>query len=209
MELERIKELAEQGTITQTQLVEYYTNNPEKLAELSEEDLLNLGLVTIVNCPELDLEESDDEDEDQPVTTEEYSVYKITNDCPSEITVGKDQVVNVSLSTESIKDKGYSNVQFKFTTQTPEDGQMTFKANDSLGSPFEFVNNGTWGPEGGFPIAADYSATTQWTINASAEGQYTCNIELVDVANENTVIASSNISVNVVAVPTEPEEMTE
>ena len=66
MTLERLKELAELGIITQTQIVEYYTDpeHSDELAEMSEEDLLNNGLVTRVACPELLLDGEQPSDED-------------------------------------------------------------------------------------------------------------------------------------------------
>lgn len=131
------------------------------------------------------------------VIPENRSSYIITSDCPSEINVGEDKVINVTLSPDAIGEEGWSNAIFKFETQTPDGGQMTYKANDSLGSPFEFINNGTWGPEEGFPISADYTATTPWTINASIEGQYVCNITLINVI-DNRPITSASITVNVV-----------
>lgn len=66
MTLERLTELAELGIITQTQIVEYYTDpeHSDELAEMSEEDLLNIGLVTRVACPELLLDDEQPSDED-------------------------------------------------------------------------------------------------------------------------------------------------
>ncbi len=66
MTLEKLKELAELGIITQTQIVEYYTDpeHSDELAEMSEEDLLNNWLVTRVACPELLLDGEQPSDED-------------------------------------------------------------------------------------------------------------------------------------------------
>ena len=42
---------------------------------------------------------------------------------------------------------------------------MTFTATDTADDEYTFINEGFWGPAAGFNLPADYSATTDWTLN--------------------------------------------
>jgi hypothetical protein len=48
-----------------------------------------------------------------------------------------------------------------------------------MGHLHTFTNSGTWGPPEGFPLPAEYLATTDWTLNFSARGDYTITFRLV------------------------------
>lgn len=170
MDISRIKHLAEVGAITQTQLVEYYENHPEELQKLTESDLFGLGLVTRI----------DDQEVKDSISDPSYSVFKISSDFDGVLTVGQEKTINVSLSPVSISKKGYQKCVFKFDSIRPVGANITFKATDSAQQDFSFTNTGTWGPAEGFPVSADYSATTSWKVSVDQPGKYDVTIILYD-----------------------------
>ncbi|MFA5531635.1 MAG: hypothetical protein WDA11_13325 [Thiohalomonadaceae bacterium] len=91
----------------------------------------------------------------------------------------------------------YESVRFAFR-KAEGPGDVIFKATDSAGNEHEFTNDGFWGPEGGFSIPDEYSATTDWTLNFSALGDYVIEFMLVDV-NTEEVITSQEEAVHVLS----------
>ena len=170
MDISRIKHLAEVGSITQTQLVEYYENHPEELQKLTESDLFGLGIVTRV----------DDQEVKDSISDPAYSVYKITADFDGKLKTGVEKAINITLAPVSVSTKGYNKCQFAFDSIRPEGAKMTFKATDSLSQEITFENSGVWGPEEGFPVGPDYSATTEFKITVDKPGQYAVVVKLQD-----------------------------
>ncbi len=126
------------------------------------------------------------------------STYLFEYDLPSETVLpGEDIAVNVTFSTDEEGAVGYDAVLFAFSADGP--GNVTFVAKDSAGAEHTFTNEGTWGPEGGFPLAADYRATTTWTLNFAYAGEYTITFNLIDVA-AGEIIADISDSVDIEAV---------
>ena len=75
---------------------------------------------------------------------------------------------------------------------------MTFKAKDSEGMEHSFVNEGYWGPEGGFDIPAEYEATTEWKLVFSKAGEYTITFSLIDAETEEVIAGiSDTVEINV------------
>jgi len=108
------------------------------------------------------------------------STYEFRYEVPSLILAGEDVIIPVTFATKDAGHIGYDAVRFEFSAAGP--GDVTFKAVDSEDRLHTFTNSGAWGPPGGFPLPADYEATTEWTLNFAARGDYTITFRLVDLA---------------------------
>lgn len=117
------------------------------------------------------------------------STYKFSYEVPDKITEDKEVPINVGLETDEEGDFGYDRVRFKFNAEGP--GDVTFKAVDSLGNPYEAINEGVWGPEEGFAIGANYEAVTEWKLTFSAAGEYTITFELINLADDSVIVDGS------------------
>jgi predicted protein tyrosine phosphatase/C1A family cysteine protease len=128
--------------------------------------------------------------EEEPVA----STYKFSYEVPADVVAGQEVEVPVTFKTDVKGDIGYEGVRFKFTAQGP--GDVTFKAVDSNEVEHTFTNEGYWGPDGGFDIPAEYTATTDWTLVFSEAGRYTITFSLIDTGSEK-VIAGITDSVTI------------
>ncbi|MDD4986547.1 MAG: hypothetical protein PHQ43_12360 [Dehalococcoidales bacterium] len=101
-----------------------------------------------------------------------------------------------------------SNVRFFFwVDEGPTESEVTFAATDSEGIEYTFINEGAWGPEGGFPVDEGYEATTDWTITFSHPGDYTICFELHNLNYpSDPVIVSEKVVVQVSQEEPEPEK---
>lgn len=110
---------------------------------------------------------------------------------PADIKAGEEKEVPMTFKASGINSK----VRFKFKATGP--GDVTFKMTDSLGAPFEFVNEGYWGSAEGFDIPEGYEATTPVTLNFSAAGEYTIVYQLVKAETDEEISKSeSTVTVN-------------
>lgn len=125
-----------------------------------------------------------------------HSEFQMSLDAPATATVGEEVTANVGISVKTEGNTGYDKVQFQFDSQRPEGVNITFKATDSAQREHKFVNSGTWGPPEGFPISADYSATTQWKISADKAGSYQVTYKLVNL-EDSSVICESTESIEI------------
>ena len=131
--------------------------------------------------------------------TDDYapkSTYEISFDLAGiEFLVGQDTIIPVT--TEStIVGVGYAHVRFNVDVEGPGTAQLL--ATDSEENEYDIADIGFWGPSGGFPLAADYSATTNVTAIFDAAGNYQVNCVLVDL-DTDYVIASVSETINVAA----------
>ncbi len=106
----------------------------------------------------------------------------VTNFVPGELTSITSSV------TKGTKD--YSNVLFKVSVT--KDGAavdaIQLIAHDSVSNSYwDVVKSGFWGPAEGFALA---DASTDFYIVSNAAGQYTVKVELVDLKDNNKVLAS-------------------
>jgi parallel beta-helix repeat protein len=124
-------------------------------------------------------------DEDMTIL-EPRSTYKFVYEVPELIVAGEEVVVPVTFETDELGFSGYDGVRFKFYATGP--GDVIFKATDSEEHEYTFVNSGYWGPPEGFDLPADYSATTDWTLNFTEPGEYTITFALIE-APDGEVIA--------------------
>ena len=132
------------------------------------------------------------------------STYKFVYEVPDPIVVNTDVAINVTFETDEPGADGYDNVRFAFNTTGP--GYVTFNATDSVGDKHTFINSGYWGPSTGFDLSANYTATTEWTLNFSQSGNYTITFSLI-TASDGEVVAdiTDSVTVTVVAPITEAE----
>lgn len=115
-----------------------------------------------------------------------HSTYEFVYDVPDVIVALEEIVVPVTFQTDALGDTGYAVVRFKFSATGP--GDVIFKATDSEEHEYTFVNEGYWGPAAGFYLLANYSATTDWSLNFTEPGEYTINFALIE-APDGEVIA--------------------
>lgn len=89
----------------------------------------------------------------------------------------------------------YTNVRIKVDVTGP--AVPSFIAYDSQGTRFDIAELGYWGPDAGFAVAGDFENTTPIQATFPEEGQYTVTLSLINVANNNDVITSKVITINV------------
>jgi hypothetical protein len=102
--------------------------------------------------------------------------------------------VDVKLSTKTIGKEGYEAVRIA-PVQAGDHVQIWAK--DTNGNWFDLTKTG-WGPETGFAVPATYDMTTPVYILADQAGSYDINVKLVDVSENNKVLAELNQKLEVV-----------
>jgi hypothetical protein len=131
------------------------------------------------------------------------SVYDFTVTQPENIIAGQDVHATVTLAAKTLGIVGYENalIIFKVTKKPTDESTVSFTATDSLGNTITQTNSGVWGPPQGFPIDANYNASTDWTLNFDVAGDYTIELKLVDQTKQpsdpNYVIAIKEVNVTV------------
>jgi parallel beta-helix repeat protein len=124
--------------------------------------------------------------DEEMTTLEPHSTYLFDYAVPEVVVAGEDTEIPVTFQTDELGYVGYDSVRFSFNTTGP--GDVTFNATDSEDVEHSFVNSGYWGPPDGFDLPADYTATTDWTLNFSEPGEYTITFSLIE-APDGEVIA--------------------
>ncbi len=132
------------------------------------------------------------------------STYKFSYTVPEEITEGEEVDIDVTFATDVRGDFGYNKVRFKFVATSPEGATVIFKATDTNNVEHTFTNEGVWGPETGFALPAEYTATTNWKVTFDKAGEYTITFKLVDMEDNEAVIAEGSETITVKAKPEEP-----
>jgi len=107
---------------------------------------------------------------------------------PEEIIAGQEITANVSFVT----DYDFEDVHFEFA-KTAGNGDVLFKARDSNGTWYTFVNRGVWGSD--FDITAPYSESTPWKLTFSKAGKYTIKFRLVDSTGKVLIEDSESVTV--------------
>ena len=129
------------------------------------------------------------------------STYAFQYKVPSEIKAKEIVNVDVTFTSVVVRELGYKSVCFKFGANGP--GNVTFKATDTGGVGHTFNNNGFWGPAEGFDLPANYTETTNWTLEFSKHGEYTIFFSLVD-AGTGQVINNITNTIKVTVSPPKP-----
>ena len=118
---------------------------------------------------------------------------------PEEIIVGREITANVSFVT----DYDFMDVHYEFA-RTAGSGDVLFKAQDSNGTWYTFINRGIWGSD--FDITAPYSESTPWKLTFSKAGTYTIHFRLVDSAGNVLIEDSQSVTVKESAKDDEDED---
>ena len=114
-----------------------------------------------------------------------HSTYKFVYNVPDVVVALEETLVPVTFETDELGDVGYSGVRFKFNATGP--GDVIFKATDSEEVEHTFVNSGFWGPLDGYNLTADYSDTTDWSLNFSEPGEYDITFSLIEAPDGGVV----------------------
>ena len=118
-----------------------------------------------------------------------HSTYEMSSSLEGPLVAGTPVSMSASIRTTSVGNVGYQAVRFYFDTpERPEGSELKFVLMDTEGHPFEFINSGTWGPEGGFPMPAQYEATTPLQVTASMPGDYKVVTWLEDVTTGEKIL---------------------
>ena len=136
---------------------------------------------------------------DEIETTPDKSVYGFEIQKPDTLTAGVEADIQATLKATEVGLEGYSNVLLKISAVTPEGGSVQLLAVDSAGDTFDLIQTGQWGPDGGFAIAANHQETLPLKATFSTAGTYQITTNLVDVLNENQVLATNTTTYEVTA----------
>jgi hypothetical protein len=120
------------------------------------------------------------------------STYKFDYTVPENIIKDQEVGIDVTFATDVKGDFGYDKARFNFAATGPEEANVTFKAIDSNEIEHTFTNEGVWGPEAGFTLPADYTATTTWKVTFDKAGDYTITFELINLDDNEAVIAEGS-----------------
>ena len=89
----------------------------------------------------------------------------------------------------------YTNVRIKVDIEGPATPKIL--AYDSSGVQHDIAQLGYWGPDAGFSVQGDFTNTTPIKATFSVAGEYDITLSLIDVANNNTVITTETITIEV------------
>lgn len=91
----------------------------------------------------------------------------------------------------------YTNVRIKVDITGPS--TPTILAYDSSGVQHDIAQLGYWGPDAGFAVQGTFTNDTPVVATFSKAGEYTIVLSLVNISNNNEVIATRSINLNVAA----------
>ena len=90
----------------------------------------------------------------------------------------------------------HSNVRVKVDIEGPATPKVL--ATDSLGTEIDIAQEGYWGPEAGFAIGGTFKNETPIKATFTKAGTYTITLNLLDVQNNNDILAGSVFTIEVV-----------
>lgn len=97
----------------------------------------------------------------------------------------------------------YTNALIKVSISGPATPKII--AYDSAGTEFDIAQIGYWGPSSGFPVQGTFTNETPVIVTYPQAGTYTTTLQLVDVSNNNAVIASNEFTINVLSANADDE----
>lgn len=109
--------------------------------------------------------------------------------------VVKDEEKDATVVLKGTNAPTYTNVRIKVDISGP--ATPTIYAYDSLGTKIDIAQIGYWGPASGFAVAGTFENTTPIQATFPKEGEYTITLALIDIANNNNVITSKVITLNI------------
>lgn len=89
----------------------------------------------------------------------------------------------------------YTNVRIKVDIEGPATPQLI--AYDSNGTKFDIAQLGYWGPDVGFAVQGDFTNRTPIKATFTKAGDYKITLSLINVASNNSVITTKEITVTV------------
>ena len=95
----------------------------------------------------------------------------------------------------------YTNFRIRILGTGPAEPKVI--AYDENGKEYDMAANEYWGPASGFPIQGTFENRTPVTIVYPEAGTYTTTLQLLDVANNNEIITSSEFTINVLPANTD------
>ena len=111
-----------------------------------------------------------------------------------ETAIGELEPVKVTLATDIIGEAGYDKVRI---APVEAGKNIQFWAKDTSNNWYD-INVDGWGPSDGFPLSADnYDVTTDVYILSNAVGTYELNVKLVNVDEDDDVLAEVSGTVTV------------
>lgn len=90
----------------------------------------------------------------------------------------------------------HSNVRVKVDIEGPEKPKIL--ATDSLGTEIDIAKEGYWGPAVGFTIGGTFKNETPIRATFTKAGTYTISLNLLDVQNNNDILAGRVFKIEVV-----------
>ncbi len=91
----------------------------------------------------------------------------------------------------------YEHALIQVTVTGPEGAKPQVMATDTEGKEWNLAEVGQWGPDGGFPVQANYNVTTDLKLTFDQPGTYTAAFQLVDLDNDNAVLGSGTCTIAV------------
>ncbi len=128
------------------------------------------------------------------------SIYKFSYDLTGKtFTVDEEgTVLPIVLEADKVGDFGYTNALIKVEViSKPENSKLQVLAKDTEDKEWDLVQIGQWGPSEGFAIAKNYKEETKFTVKTDTKGKYEVKFSLVDVKDNNKVLTTSTIGIDV------------
>lgn len=121
-----------------------------------------------------------------------HSTYQFQVEDVSQVTVNQQTNIDVTLKATDIRSEGYDKVLIRVDATNKDN--LELKATDTQSQEWDVAQVGYWGPPDGFAITKDYDVTTEFRVTAKAEGAYTVTLNLVDLDNNDAVLATKTIT---------------
>ncbi len=121
-----------------------------------------------------------------------HSIYQFEVDNVTQVTANEVTKVDVTLKATDIRSEGYEHVLIKIDATNKDN--LEIKATDTQSQEWDVIQTGSWGPPEGFAISNDYEATTEFRVNAQEEGIYTVTFDLVDLDNNELILATKTMT---------------
>ena len=121
-----------------------------------------------------------------------HSIYEFQVDNVTQINVNEQTNIDVALKATNIRSEGYDKVLIKVDATNKDN--LELKATDTQSHEWDVAQVGYWGPPEGFAISNDYDVTTEFRVTAKAEGAYTVTLNLVDLDNNEMILATKTIT---------------
>lgn len=110
-----------------------------------------------------------------------------------EVTVNEEKSATIILAGENTQ--VYTNVIVKVDIDGPTKPKVL--ATDSLGNQIDIAQEGYWGPQAGFTIGGTFSNETPIKATFTQAGTYTITLSLLNVQNNNDILTSKVITIEV------------